>query len=57
MKKSQLRQIIKEEIRNMNIEEVKDYIKSLPDHYDMTESQYDLWGDIMDELNISKTKN
>lgn len=43
--------------QNPQDSEIKNYIKSLPDQYDMSESQYDLWEDMMDELNISKTKN
>jgi hypothetical protein len=41
--------------QNPQDSEIKNYIKSLPDQYDMSESQYDLWEDMMDELNILKT--
>jgi hypothetical protein len=39
--------------------ELSKYIKKLCDEYDMTESQYDLWEDIMEkiqELNKSASK-
>ena len=42
--------------QNPRDSEIKNYIKSLPDQYDMSGSQYDLWEDMMNELNISETK-
>ena len=32
--------------------EVMNYLRSLPDQYDMSNSQYDLWEDIMESINI-----
>ena len=41
----------------MNKEKVKElikYLKSLPEEYDMTNSQYDLWEDIMEKIKSLK---